>query len=196
MNDYLVTTVAPKSSIRHQDAISLLTDDHQKIRMLFKDFPRLAKSKAIAAKTKIVYKICTELSHHMMIKEHIFYAQVRLVMHDDKLMNEAMIEHSGAKDLINQIRHLSPSQPLYDAVGVVLGVYVAHYFAEEESIMFPAIRNLKIDLQRLGTAILARQKLIRSEIDEAEEVSDCLILNEQRAEKIINFTQNNFSCHQ
>lgn len=195
MNGYLVATVAPKSRIRHQDAISLLIDDHQKISMLFKDFSRLAKNKAIAAKTKIVYKICAELSQQMMIKEHIFYTRVQLVMHDDDLMNEAMIEHAGAKDLINQIRHLSPSQPLYDAVVVVLGVYVAHYFAEEESIMFPAIRNLKIDLKRLGTAILARKKLIRSELDEAEDVSDCLVLNAQRAEKIISFTQKNSSCY-
>lgn len=143
---------------------------------------------SIPANARLVYKICTELSQHMMIKEHISNARVRLIMHDGNLMNEEMIGHSGAKDLANQIRHLNPRQSLYDAVMAVLGVYVAHYFAEE-TIIFPILKTLKTDLKRSGSEILARKKMIRVESDAVKDVSDCPELIEKGTERNISCTK-------
>ena len=55
---------------------------------------------------------------------------------DDDLMDEAQVEHQTAKDLIRQIRAMSPDDALHDAKVKVLSEYVKHHVKEEESEMF------------------------------------------------------------
>src|SRR5215212_4806766 len=59
----------------HQDAISLLTDDHRTVEQLFADYERGLQGPE--AKRQVVDQIIRELSVHAAIEEAYFYPEVR-----------------------------------------------------------------------------------------------------------------------
>jgi hypothetical protein len=76
-------------------------------------------------------------------------------------MNEADVEHSSAKDLIDQIRSSSASDPRYDALVTVLGEYVKHHIEEEQSEMFKRARTAELDLRSLGDEMRDRKRELK-----------------------------------
>ena len=132
------------------NAISMLTDDHKKVKKLFKDFDKLKGKGDAADKETLVEQICAELTIHAEIEEEIFYPAAREAINDDDMLNEAEVEHASAKDLIEQLQEMDSSDPTYDAQVTVLGEYVNHHVEEEETEMFPKVKKAKIDLGALG----------------------------------------------
>lgn len=132
------------------NAISMLTDDHKKVKKLFKDFDKLKEKGDAADKEALVEQICAELTVHAEIEEEIFYPAAREAINDDDMMNEAEVEHASAKDLIEQLQAMDSSDPTYDAKVTVLGEYINHHVQEEETEMFPKVKKAKIDLDALG----------------------------------------------
>lgn len=130
-------------------AIDLLVDDHKQVKKLFKDFDKLKDSGDAEAKQALVEQICNELILHTQIEEEIFYPAAREAVEED-MINEAEVEHASAKDLIEQIQALDPSDPMYDAKVTVLGEYIEHHVEEEEKEMFPKVKKAKLDLEALG----------------------------------------------
>jgi hemerythrin superfamily protein len=130
-------------------AIDLLVDDHKKVKKLFKDFDKLKEKGDVEDKQALVQEICNELILHTQIEEEIFYPAAREIVEDD-MLNEAEVEHASAKDLIEQIQALDPSDPMYDAKVTVLGEYIEHHVEEEEKEMFPIVKKSKLDLEELG----------------------------------------------
>jgi len=116
-----------------QDAIVLLTDDHKTVQKLFKDYEKLTKNDADDdEKAALATQICMELTIHAQIEEEIFYPAVREAIEETDLLDEAEVEHAGAKDLIAQIGAMTPGEELYDAKVTVLGEYVNHHIKEEQ----------------------------------------------------------------
>ena len=141
------------------DAITLLTDDHKKVKKLFKDFEKLKEEEGSAKeKAALVKEICTELSVHAKVEEEIFYPAVREAIDDDDLMDEADVEHAGAKDLIAQLQSMKPADDHYDAKVTVLGEYIDHHVKEEQEDMFVKARKAKVDTVELGEQIAARKE--------------------------------------
>lgn len=134
-----------------KDALALLVADHEKVRSLFKQFEGLT-DRAVVTKKKIADQICEELSIHAEMEEAVFYPAVRDLIEDSDLMDEALVEHEGAKNLIAQIREMQPGDDLYDARVKVLSEQIEHHVKEEEGEMFSKIRKHKkrIDLMALG----------------------------------------------
>ena len=89
-----------------QDAITLLTEDHNKVKKMFKEFEKLCKKDDDEGKEELATQICKELTVHAQLEEEIFYPVVREAIDDDELMNEAVVEHTTAKDLIAQIQSM------------------------------------------------------------------------------------------
>lgn len=130
-------------------AIDLLIDDHKKVKKLFKDFDKLKEKGSDEEKQALVEEICNELLLHTQVEEEIFYPAAREAVEED-MLNEAEVEHASAKDLIEQIQALKPSDPMYDAKVTVLGEYIEHHVEEEEKEMFPKVKKAKLDLEALG----------------------------------------------
>ncbi|MGV3741467.1 MAG: hemerythrin domain-containing protein [Burkholderiaceae bacterium] len=138
-------------------AIDLLIDDHKKVKKLFKDFDKLKDNGNDEDKQALVQEICAELMVHTQIEEQIFYPAIQGVVEED-MVNEAEVEHASAKDLIEQIQALDPSDPMYDAKVTVLGEYIEHHVEEEEKEMFPKVKKSKLDLETLGEEMLSMKK--------------------------------------
>ena len=143
------------SRARQPDAVQLLKDDHRKVSALF---DRYERTRGDDQKQQLASTICEELKVHTEIEEEIFYPAVREAIGDDDLMNEALVEHASAKDLIGQIEGSSPSDENYDALVKVLGEYIKHHVKEEEGDMFKQARESKLDLVGLGEQMSERKR--------------------------------------
>src|SRR3954449_11613836 len=138
------------------DAIQLLTQDHREVEALFEKFE---KASGDGAKEKLARQICTELKIHAMIEEEIFYPALRGKIDDDDL-DEALVEHDGAKVLINDIEAGESSDEFYDAKVKVLQEEIEHHVKEEEKQqgnMFSQARKPDVDLDALGEQMAARK---------------------------------------
>ena len=136
------------------DAITLLETDHREVEDLFE---RFEAADGDADKDVIAQKICLALKVHAQIEEELFYPRAREKTGDTDLVDEAVVEHMGAKTLIAQIESMKPGQPLYDAKVKVLSEQVRHHVEEEESELFPEVRETRIDLDALGAKLAARK---------------------------------------
>jgi hemerythrin-like domain-containing protein len=139
------------------DAVTLLKQDHEKVKKAFKEFEKMDHEDTAAMK-ELVVQVCNELKVHTTIEEEIFYPAAREAIEDDDLMNEAKVEHESAKQLIEQLEGMEASDPLYAATFTVLGEYVQHHIKEEESEMFPEVKKAKVDLEALGEEMMARKE--------------------------------------
>ena len=154
------------------DAITMLKTDHEKVHALFEDFSELIESGISAEKSAIVKRICDELTIHATIEEEIFYPAVRKAIEDGALMDEALVEHACAKDLIAQLESADPKDTLYDAKVTVLGEQIDHHVEEEEGNMFVQARKAKVDTASLGAKMLKRKQALMQELGVADDESD------------------------
>jgi hemerythrin superfamily protein len=140
-----------------QDAIAMLMADHKKVKKLFSDFDKLKEEGSDEDKSAVVDQICNELKIHTELEEEIFYPAVRKSIDNSDLMDEALVEHAGAKELIAQLEDASPDDDLYDAKVTVLGEQIKHHVKEEEGEMFPKAKKAKVDIDALGATMLKRK---------------------------------------
>ncbi len=141
-----------------KDAIALLTADHAEARAIFKKYDELG-DRAYATKKKLATDVCNALTVHAKIEEEIFYPALRTQGKEfQDMLDEAEVEHAGAKELIAQIEGMDPEDDLYDAKVKVLGEQIDHHAGEEEDEMFPKTRKTKLDLVALGEELQARKE--------------------------------------
>lgn len=139
------------------DAIALLKADHRKVEDLFEQFEN---AKAASRKQSLAQQICMELKIHTTIEEEIFYPAFRGKIEDDTL-DEAYVEHDGAKILVNDIEAGSSDDQFYDAKVTVLSEEIKHHVREEERAsdgMFAQCRKTDVDLVALRDLMLARKE--------------------------------------
>lgn len=136
-------------------ALALLKQDHREVEEMFDDFKELDGD---AAKAKLAQNICLALKVHTQIEEEIFYPAARKATKDDDLLNEALVEHAGAKHLIAEIEKMKPGDDLFDAKVTVLGEQIKHHVGEEEEELFPEIEDSTMDVVAVGKQMAARKK--------------------------------------
>ena len=141
---------------RRQDATHLLTEDHRKVEGLFEQFE---KASGDGRKEKLARQICLELKVHSMLEEEIFYPALRGKIEDEDL-DEAMVEHDGAKVLINEIEAGGAGEEFFDAKVKVLKEQIEHHVKEEErqqGNIFSQARKTDVDLEALGEQMAVRK---------------------------------------
>ena len=142
---------------KSNDAISLLVKDHKDVKAMFELFEGLTDRSKVSKK-KIADQICHALIVHTQVEEEIFYPAVRKAIKDDDMMDEALVEHAGAKDLIAQILDMDAGEDLFDAKVKVLSEQIEHHVREEEDEMFPKVRKTNLDLLALGAEMATRKE--------------------------------------
>jgi hemerythrin-like domain-containing protein len=152
------------------DPVAALTEDHNKVKALFKQFEKLKEQDdAEEEKVALVKRICTELKVHAEIEEEVFYPAVRAKIDDDDLMDEALVEHAGAKELIAQLEAMEPGDDLYDAKVTVLGEQIQHHVKEEEGEMFPKARKAKVNTPELAERLAERKAAVQATLGADDE---------------------------
>jgi hemerythrin superfamily protein len=146
----------PKST--PTDAIALLKADHRKVENLFAQYE---KAMASDRKKAVASQICLELSIHAKIEEDVFYPGCRADGVDVDLMDEAYVEHDGAKVLIAEINAGGPEDQYYDAKVKVLSEMIKHHVKEEEKKqgnMFSKAKRAGVDTKALGEQMAKEKK--------------------------------------
>jgi hemerythrin superfamily protein len=148
-------TKSGRASARPDDAVSLLMSDHRTVEDLFKEYEK-AKSDP-KRKQKIMAQIDTELRVHMELEEKIFYPASREHLDEDDIVNEAEVEHAGARNLMDQLQGMDPADPYFDAKVTVLKEMIEHHVEEEETDYFPDCRRSDMDLKAVGEELKTRK---------------------------------------
>ena len=146
------------------DAVALLKADHRKVEGLFEKFE---KAREDSVKKSLVEQICTELSVHTTIEEEIFYPACTGKVEDEDLVQEAYVEHDGAKVMIAELLEADPGDDFYDAKVKVLSEEIKHHVHEEEKRvegLFAQGREAGLDMEALGDRMAARKEELLAEI--------------------------------
>ena len=146
-----------------QDAIALLKADHRKVEELFEKFEG---ARGADRKQALVKEICTELSIHAKIEEEIFYPACKGEIEEEDMLDEAYVEHDGAKVLIAELAQASPEDEFYDAKVKVLSELIKHHVKEEERPkegVFAQAREAKLDLAGLAERLKTRKEQLMKE---------------------------------
>jgi hemerythrin-like domain-containing protein len=150
-----------------QDAVSLLSSDHAEVGQMFEEYRQLVESNAgDDRRGELASQICSALTVHAEIEEDVFYPAMRANLEDELLLDQAEVEHASARELIEQIEGMDPSDALYDAKVLVLGEYVEHHVQVEESEIFPQAEKSGVDLDELGAELAERRRELMAELED------------------------------
>ena len=143
-------------------AVTLLKGDHREVEGWFDEYEQL---EADAEKLALFNRIALALKVHSQLEEEIFYPEERGDVEDD-MLDEAYVEHAGAKKLIAEIEAMKPSDDFYDAKVKVLGEYIKHHVKEEEQPggIFAQAKKGDEDLEAMGERLKARKDELMAEM--------------------------------
>lgn len=147
-------------------AVTLLKKDHREVEAWFDEYEQLESD---SEKQALFNQIALALKVHTTIEEEIFYPEERGDVEDD-MLDEAYVEHAGAKGLIAEIEAMKPSDEYYDAKVKVLGEYIKHHVKEEEQPggIFAQAKKGDEDLDAMGERMKARKEELMAELGGAQ----------------------------
>jgi hypothetical protein len=147
-----------------KDAIALLTQDHEKVRKLFKRFESSAER---GGGEDILKQIEMELKIHTQIEEEIFYPAFKEAVQgtkDEHLYFEALEEHHVVDMVLPEVKGSEEGSDEFAAKGKVLRDVVEHHAEEEETQMFPKARRAMgmAQLREIGQRLEMRKEQLMS----------------------------------
>lgn len=134
------------------DAVTLLKEDHQKVKQLFQRFEMAPEGRD---KQQVFDEIVKELQIHTKIEEEIFYPAVHEI--DSEMAAEAVEEHNIVDFIIGEMEKLSPGDEAYEAKFTTLKENIEHHIEEEEGEMFPEAQERLDNLEELGKRMMERK---------------------------------------
>lgn len=143
-------------------AVRLLKADHRQVETWFDEYEQLEDD---SDKLALFNQIALALKVHTQIEEEIFYPEERGDVEED-MLDEAYVEHDGAKKLIAEIEAMQPGDEFYDAKVKVLGEYIKHHVKEEEQPggIFSQAKKGDEDLDAMGERMEARKQALMAEL--------------------------------
>ncbi len=129
------------------DVLDALARDHREVERLFSTY-------AEDADDAVAHAICDALTRHAEVEERVFYPEVRRIVDSgDDLVDVADAEHAAIRSLIARVYESPPPdlRPVMDELRTI----VEHHVADEESKLFPELREAGADLEALGRRLEA-----------------------------------------
>lgn len=143
------------------DAIKLLEADHREVEALFKKYE---DSEDVMVQAQTAEKICQCLTVHATIEEELFYPKAKKILSKEdeaKLVEHAEKEHALAKAMIAKIMEMETGILLHAAVKA-LKLAIEHHVKEEETEMFPKLKQLGMETLQLGQDLEQRKMQLKS----------------------------------
>jgi len=149
------------------DVFAVLTEDHRNVERLFERFQQ-TNDPAVAR------EICDELTVHALAEEELVYPVLAVKVRPG-LAREARHEHEEAKDIIEQIdAALAGGGDLTPLVNQ-LQQAVQHHVEEEESEVFPLMREKQpVMVEQMGDELVERKKELLVKVQEARSLGEPL----------------------
>jgi len=169
----LADTAAARSG---EDVVALLTRQHREVEALLK---QLLEAEAGDERAACLARAGDHLAVHINAEEQVFYPAVRAARTEDVLL-ESLEEHLSLKRLLADLLALGTDEETFKPKSKVLEEQTRHHHKEEEEHLFPAVRMLLDEAQRLQLARdVARHEnslatggaprtIVKSETDAAE----------------------------
>lgn len=135
------------------DALELLEQDHAKVKKLFEQ----AEDADQKEQRAIFTQIKTELEVHTYIEETVFYPAMQQYKELKDMVAESLEEHNKVKTLLNEMEGMSGGEDFQDKLEELIDNVEHHAEDEEESKMFPKVRELvsAAELDKLGAQLQA-----------------------------------------
>ncbi len=124
------------------NALTLLKQDHGNVEELFHRF-ETAKPDDIEELARVRDLVIEHLSRHAVVEEQVFYPAIRTRLGDENSFSvlEGLEEHHAAKAMLSELEKLAPTHERFRAKFTVIIENVRHHIEEEESDMFPLVRD-------------------------------------------------------
>jgi hemerythrin superfamily protein len=138
------------------DALQLLKSDHDTVRKLFQQWQEAHEAGDEGQQASLTATIIDELQLHTSIEEQVFYPAVRQVDEEvEALVLEGLEEHHVADRLIEELQGLATKEEAYTPKMQVLIENIEHHAEEEESELFPKLREYmdQEQLEQLGAEL-------------------------------------------
>lgn len=155
------------------DALSLLKQDHEKVKGLIKQVEETS-DRATKQREQLFQTIVDELTVHERIEEEIFYPTVQKHEKAKDLILESYVEHGVVDDLLDQISTIETGDEKWMPSFKVFKENLEHHMKEEEGELFPKVESIfsKDQLTKMGEQMAALKEQAQQELmQEATEES-------------------------
>ena len=150
------------------DAITLLTDDHAKVKKLLEELESTTE-RGVKTRQELFAKIKTELTVHEIIEEEIFYPALKEHRKAKEIVLEGYEEHNVVDTLLGELADLPVDDERWGAKATVMKENIEHHVEEEEGEMFDQARDAfdRDELEELGNRMAARKEAALAELSAA-----------------------------
>ena len=133
------------------DAISLLKDDHDKVKKILADGEETTE-RAEVGRTELFAKLKEEMLIHERIEEEIFYPALKEHPKAKDIVLEGFEEHHVVDEIMGELETTPVTDEKWGAKFLVMKENIEHHIQEEEGEMFRTARGVMThdELQALG----------------------------------------------
>ena len=147
------------------DAITLLKDDHAKVKKLLTELESTTE-RGVKTRSELFATIKGELTVHEIIEEEIFYPELKAHPKAKDIVLEGFEEHHVVDLLMGELESLDVSDEAWGAKAIVMKENIEHHIEEEEGEMFKIARGVfeTEELKELGSRMEARKESAQREL--------------------------------
>jgi len=141
------------------NAFELLKQDHEKVSGIFEQIEETTE-RAVKTREELYGRLRMELDIHSEIEEEVFYPSIEELDETRALTLEAYEEHNVVKQLLDELDALPVDDETWTAKLKVLHENVDHHVEEEETELFPLVRQVltKEAIDELGVRLQAAKQ--------------------------------------
>ena len=137
------------------DAISLLKDDHDKVKKMLADGEETTE-RAEVGRTELFAKLKEEMLIHERIEEEIFYPALKEHPKAKEIVLEGFEEHHVVDEIMGELEATDVTDETWSAKFKVMKENIEHHIEEEEGEMFKQARQVfsAEELDELGARMM------------------------------------------
>ena len=138
------------------DALTLLKEDHQKVKKLMAELEKTTE-RGVKTREELFGKLVSELTVHEKIEEQIFYPRVKeqaTTKKVEEMIDESFEEHHFVDTVKAEIQDTPFESEQWAAKFKVMMENIQHHaFEEEEGKLFPQVKKIfdADELEQMGT---------------------------------------------
>jgi hemerythrin-like domain-containing protein len=142
------------------NAISLLKDDHDRVKKMLADGEETTE-RAEVGRTELFAKLKEEMLIHERIEEEIFYPALKAHPKAKDIVLEGYEEHHVVDEIMGELEQTDVTDEAWGAKFKVMKENIEHHIEEEEGEMFEKARSVfsADELETLGERMLELKKL-------------------------------------